>query len=50
MRKNTSKANVEIDFNNPATMNALAVQYEPLVNKLTKQFVDSVKTSWDDFK
>ena len=27
--------------------NALAVQYEPLVNKITKQFVEKVKVSWD---
>jgi RNA polymerase sigma factor (sigma-70 family) len=50
MRKSTTNTNVEIDFSNPAAMNALAAQYEPLVNKLTKQFVDSVKTSWDDIK
>ena len=30
--------------------NALAVQYEPLVNKITKQFVEKVKVSWDDVK
>ena len=30
--------------------NALAVQYEPLVNKITKQFVEKVKVNWDDVK
>ena len=30
--------------------NALAIQYEPLVNKITKQFVEKVKVSWDDVK
>lgn len=30
--------------------NALALQYEPLVNKITKQFVEKVKVSWDDVK
>lgn len=28
--------------------NALAKQYAPLVNKITKQFVEKVKVSWDD--
>ena len=28
--------------------NSLAKQYEPLVNKITKQFVERVKVSWDD--
>lgn len=50
MRKDTSKTNVEIDFNNPSAMNDLAVQYEPLVNKLTKQFVDKIVVPWDDVK
>ena len=50
MRKSTTKTNVEIDFNNPATMNALVTQYEPLVNKLTKQFVDKIAVPWDDVK
>lgn len=50
MRKSTTKTNVEIDFNNPAAMNALATQYEPLVNKLTKQFVDKIAVPWDDVK
>ena len=31
-------------------LNALVAQYEPLVNKLTKQFVDKVKVPWDDVK
>jgi RNA polymerase sigma factor (sigma-70 family) len=39
-----------VDINNPTEINTLVIQYEPLVNKLTKQFVDSVKTSWDDIK
>lgn len=30
--------------------NKLAIQYEPLVNKITKQFVDKVKISWNDIK
>ena len=30
--------------------NAYVKQYEPLVNKLTKQFVDKVKYSWNDIK
>lgn len=30
--------------------NAYAKQYEPLVNKLTKQFADKVKCPWDDIK
>lgn len=30
--------------------NALAKQYEPLVNKITKQFVEKVKVNWDDIK
>ena len=30
--------------------NELVEQYEPLVNKITKQFVDKVKVSWDDVK
>ena len=30
--------------------NSLAKQYEPLVNKITKQFVERVKVSWDDVK
>lgn len=33
-----------------AEKNQLAVQYEPLVNKITKQFVEKVKVSWDDVK
>lgn len=40
---------------NNITMNntdksALVAQYEPLVNKLTKQFVDKVRVPWDDVK
>jgi RNA polymerase sigma factor (sigma-70 family) len=30
--------------------NAFVEQYEPLLNKLTKQFVDQVKAPWDDIK
>lgn len=30
--------------------NAFVEQYEPLLNKLTKQFVDQVKAPWDDVK
>lgn len=30
--------------------NSIAIQYEPLVNKITKQFVDKIKVSWDDVK
>ena len=30
--------------------NELVEKYEPLVNKITKQFVDKVKVSWDDVK
>ena len=30
--------------------NKNAIQYEPLVNKITKQFVDKVASSWDDIK
>ena len=30
--------------------NELVTKYEPLVNKITKQFVDKVKVSWDDVK
>lgn len=30
--------------------NKLVAQYEPLVNKLTKQFVDKVHAPWDDIK
>lgn len=33
-----------------AEKNSLALQYEALVNKITKQFVDKVKVSWDDVK
>lgn len=35
---------------NIAEKNNLALQYEPLVNKITKQFVDKIKVSWDDVK
>ena len=35
---------------NEIERNAFARQYEPLVNKLTKQFADSVKISWDEIK
>ena len=28
--------------------NSLAKQYEPLVKKITKQFVERVKVSWDE--
>lgn len=35
---------------NKIDLNALVAQYEPLVNKLTKQFVDKVKVPWDDVK
>lgn len=30
--------------------NQLAIQYEPLINKLTTQFYHQVKYSWDDIK
>ena len=30
--------------------NELVEKYEPLVNKITKQFVDKIKVSWDDVK
>ena len=30
--------------------NKLALQYEQLVNKITKQFVDKIHVSWDDVK
>lgn len=30
--------------------NTFVEQYEPLLNKLTKQFVDQVKAPWDDVK
>lgn len=29
---------------------ALVQQYEPLINKITKQFADKVKVQWDDLK
>lgn len=35
---------------NNAELNDLVSQYEPLVNKLTKQFVDKIKVPWDDVK
>ena len=35
---------------NIAEQNALVAKYEPLVNKLTKQFVDKVNVPWDDVK
>ena len=30
--------------------NEIVIKYEPLVNKLTKQFVDKINVSWDDIK
>lgn len=30
--------------------NALVQQYEPLINKITKQYSDKVKASWEDLK
>ena len=30
--------------------NELAKQYEPLVNKLTKQYTESIRTNWEDIK
>ena len=30
--------------------NALVQQYEPLINKITKQYSDKVKASWEDIK
>ena len=30
--------------------NNLVKQYEPLVNKITKQFADKVNVSWEDVK
>ena len=30
--------------------NALVQQYEPLINKITKQYADKVKASWSDIK
>ena len=30
--------------------NALVQQYEPLINKITKQYLDKVKASWEDLK
>lgn len=35
---------------NNTELNDLVSQYEPLVNKLTKQFVDKIKVPWDDVK
>lgn len=35
---------------NEIEKNNLVKQYEPLVNKITKQFVDKVHISWDDVK
>lgn len=35
---------------NEREKNALVLKYEPLVNKLTKQFVDKVHAPWDDIK
>lgn len=30
--------------------NEIVIKYEPLVNKLTKQFVDKINVSWEDVK
>ena len=35
---------------NEKEKNELVIKYEPLVNKLTKQFVDKVHAPWDDIK
>ena len=35
---------------NEREKNELVIKYEPLVNKLTKQFVDKVHAPWDDIK
>jgi RNA polymerase sigma factor (sigma-70 family) len=35
---------------NTTELNALVTKYEPLVNKLTKQFVDKINVPWDDVK
>jgi RNA polymerase sigma factor (sigma-70 family) len=35
---------------NTIELNALVTKYEPLVNKLTKQFVDKINVPWDDVK
>lgn len=35
---------------NDIEMNKFVAQYEPLVNKLTKQFVDKIKIPWDEVK
>ena len=35
---------------NEREKNELVLKYEPLVNKLTKQFVDKVHAPWDDIK
>ena len=35
---------------NTTEQNALVTKYEPLVNKLTKQFVDKINVPWDDVK
>ena len=35
---------------NITEQNALVAKYEPLVNKLTKQFVDKINVPWDDVK
>ena len=35
---------------NEREKNELVLKYEPLINKLTKQFVDKVHAPWDDIK
>lgn len=35
---------------NTTEANAFVAKYEPLVNKLTKQFVDKINVPWDDVK
>lgn len=46
MNKNKLLVNVD----DPVEMNRFVAQYEPLVNKLTKQFVDKIKIPWDEVK
>ena len=43
----------QINFTNNMTdieKNLLVQQYEPLINKITKQYSDKVKASWEDIK
>jgi RNA polymerase sigma factor (sigma-70 family) len=47
-----SKTPETIDYKslNEMELNAMVVKYEPLINKITKQYSDKVKASWEDLK